>query len=78
MLVLVAGIPTVIAPGLPTDLETQLNVLLQQTLPDQLLTLSSFSMRLPVDDSGHNIPQEQPDAVVVAIRTMLDVIRMSR
>ena len=78
LLVLVAGIPTVIAPGLPTDLETQLNVLLQQTLPDQLLTLSSFSMRLPVDDSGHNIPQEQPDAVVVAIRTMLDVIRMSR
>lgn len=78
LLVLVAGIPTVVAPGLPADLETQLNALLQQTLPEQLLTLSSFSMRLPVDDSGHNIPQEQPDAVVVAIRTMLDVIRMSR
>lgn len=78
LLVLVAGMPTVVAPGLPTDLEAQLNALLQQELPDQLLSLSSFSMRLPVDDSGHNIPQEQPDAVVVAVRTMLDVIHMSR
>ncbi len=78
LLVLVAGIPTVLAPGLPTNLEAQLNALLQQELPDQLLTLSSFSMRLPVDDSGHNIPQEQPDAVVVAVRTMLDVISMRR
>lgn len=78
LLVLVAGIPTVIAPGLPPDLEAQLDELLQQTLPDELLSLSSFSMRLPVDDSGHNIPQEQPDAVVVAIRTMLDVTRMGQ
>jgi len=78
LLVLVAGIPTVIAPGLPPDLEAQLNQLLQQTLPDELLALSSFSMRLPVDDSGHNIPQEQPDAVVVAVRTMLDVTRMGQ
>lgn len=73
LLVLVAGIPTVLAPGLPADLERQLNELLQQTLPDALLALSSLSIRLPVDDSGHNIPQEQPDAVVVAIRTMIDV-----
>lgn len=78
LLVLVAGIPTVIAPGLPVDLETQLNQLLQQTLPDELLGLSSFSIRLPVDDSGHNIPQEQPDAVFVAVRTMLDVLRMGQ
>lgn len=73
LLVLVAGIPTVLAPGLPPDLESQLNQLLQQTLPDELLALSSLSIRLPVDDSGHNIPQDQPDAVVVAIRTMIDV-----
>lgn len=73
LLVLVAGIPTVLAPGLPPALESQLNHLLQQTLPDELLALSSLSIRLPVEDSGHNIPQEQPDAVVVAIRTMIDV-----
>lgn len=73
LLVLVAGLPTVLAPGLPTALEAQLNHLLQQTLPAELLALSSLSVRLPVEDSGHNIPQEQPDAVVVAIRTMLDV-----
>lgn len=78
LLVLVAGIPTVIAPGLPPDLEAELNQLLQQTLPAELLALSSFSIRLPVDDSGHNIPQEQPDAVVVAVRTMLDVMRMGQ
>ena len=75
LFVLVAGIPTLVATGLPVDLETQLNVLLQQTLPDQLLTLSTFSVRMPVADSGHNIPKAQPDAVVVAIRTMLDVMR---
>lgn len=73
LLVLVAGIPTVLAPGLPPALESQLNHLLQQTLPEELLARSSLSIRLPVEDSGHNIPQEQPDAVVVAIRTMLDV-----
>lgn len=73
LLVLVAGMPTVLAPGLPTALESQLNHLLQQTLPEELLARSSLSMRLPVEDSGHNIPQEQPDAVVVAVRTMLDV-----
>lgn len=73
LLVLVAGIPTVLAPGLPPALETQLNQLLQETLPEELLALSTLSIRLPVDDSGHNIPQEQPDAVVVAIRTMIDV-----
>lgn len=73
LLVLVAGLPTVLAPGLPSALESELNHLLQQTLPEELLARSSLSIRLPVEDSGHNIPQEQPDAVVVAVRTMLDV-----
>ncbi|MEZ4862159.1 MAG: alpha/beta hydrolase [Caldilineaceae bacterium] len=76
LLVLVAGIPTVLAPGLPPALETDLNHLLQVELPTELAHLSTFSIQLPVSDSGHDIPREQPDAVVVAIRTLLDVVRL--
>jgi hypothetical protein len=73
-----AGIEDVLAPGLPSDLEAQLTHLLQVELPKDLLALSSLSIRLDVPDSGHNIPMMQPDAVVVALRTMVDVVGLSR
>lgn len=76
LIVLKAGIQDVIAPGLPPAVEERLTNLLQKELPAELLKLSSLSIQLDVPDSGHNIPTTQPDAVVVAIRTMVDVSRL--
>lgn len=78
LIVLKAGIQDILAPGLPPELEGALTRLLQEELPMDLTTLSSLSIQLDVEDSGHNIPAMQPDAVVVAIRTMLDVMRLQR
>lgn len=73
MLVLVAGVPMLAVSGLPTATQAQLNQLLQETLPTELTQLSTQSVRISVDNSGHNIPQEQPNVVIAAIRTLLDV-----
>lgn len=73
LLVLVAGVPMLPATGLPAPLPAQLNDLLQQTLPKALIHLSSQSLRISVDNSGHNIPEEQPNTVVAAIRAIIDV-----
>jgi pimeloyl-ACP methyl ester carboxylesterase len=78
LIIVKAGIEDVLAPGLPPDLEAQLTQLLQVEFPEDLLTLSSLSIKLDVPDSGHNIPLMQPDAVVVALRTMVDVVGLSR
>lgn len=74
LLVLVAGVPMLGDAGLPPALTQQLTQLLQETLPVALTNQSSQSLRITVDNSGHNIPQEQPDVVVAAIRTLLDVV----
>jgi len=74
LLVLVAGVPMLPATGLPAPLAAQLNDLLQQTLPEALTQLSSQSLRISVDNTGHNIPQEQPNTVVAAIRAIIDVV----
>ena len=74
LLVLAAGVPMLSATELPAVLTTQLNELLQETLPEALTHLSSQSLRITVDNSGHNIPQEQPDTVVAAIRAIIDVV----
>jgi pimeloyl-ACP methyl ester carboxylesterase len=78
LIIVKAGIEDVLAPGLPPDLEAQLTQLLQVELPENLLALSSLSIKLDVPDSGHNIPLIQPDSVVVALRTMMDVVGLSR
>ncbi len=76
LILLKAGIQDVLAPGLPADTEEKLTNLLQKELPAELVKLSSLSIQLDVPDSGHDIPTMQPDAVVVAIRTMVDVSRL--
>lgn len=74
LLVLVAGQPMLDTTALPADLTTQLNALLQETLPAELTALSTQSLRITVDNSGHNIPQEQPNVIVASIRTLIDVL----
>lgn len=74
LLVLVAGRPMLDTSTLPADLTTKLNTLLQETLPAELTALSTQSLRITVDESGHNIPQEQPNVIVAAIRTLIDVL----
>lgn len=73
LLVLVAGVPLLGDGVLAPALTAQLNQLLQETLPAALTKLSTQSLRVTVDSSGHNIPQEQPNVVVAAIRSVIDV-----
>ena len=74
LIVLVAGVPMLSVSGLPEETQVQLNELLQETLPAELTHLSTQSVRISVDNSGHNIPQEQPNAIVAAVRTLIDVL----
>jgi pimeloyl-ACP methyl ester carboxylesterase len=74
VIVLVAGVADVLAPGLPPEVETRLVGLLQQELPRELATLSSDSTIVAVPDSGHNIPQQRPDMVVLAIQAVLAAV----
>lgn len=74
LLVLVAGVPMLGDGVLSPQLTEQLNQLLQETLPASLTKLSTQSLRVTVDNSGHNIPKEQPKVVVAAIRTIIDVV----
>lgn len=74
LLVLVAGVPMLGEGVLSPELTGQLNQLLQETLPEALTKLSTQSLRITVDNSGHNIPTEQPNVVVAAIRTVIDVV----
>lgn len=71
IIVLSSGIFDVLAPGLPAEVETALRKLFQQTLPQELAALSRNSTVVRVPDSGHNLPQQRPDAVVLAIRAVL-------
>jgi pimeloyl-ACP methyl ester carboxylesterase len=71
LVVLVAGISDVLAPGLPPEVERRLVGLLQQELPRELAALSSDSTVVVVPDSGHNIPRQRPDMVVLAIQAVL-------
>ncbi|NJN14869.1 MAG: alpha/beta hydrolase [Oscillochloris sp.] len=72
LIVLSAGIFDVVAPGLPAEVESQLRALFQQELPQELATLSSDSTVATVPDSGHAIPRQRPDIVVLAIQAVRD------
>lgn len=74
LLVLVAGVPLLGEGVLAPALTGQLNQLLQETLPAALTKLSTQSLHITVDNSGHDIPKEQPNVVVAAIRTVIDVV----
>lgn len=70
IVVLTAGVFNVLNPGLPTDLEAALAGLFHD-LQGRLTTLSTDSKQVVITDSGHNIPRQNPQAVVKAIRDML-------
>jgi pimeloyl-ACP methyl ester carboxylesterase len=74
LVVLTAGISDVLAPGLPPEVQTKLDALLQDELPRELAGLSSDSTVVVVPDSGHNIPQQRPDMVVLAIQAVLAAV----
>lgn len=71
LIVLTAGVPDVLAPGLPPAVEQRLVGLLQRELPAAMAALSTDSTQIVVPDSGHNIPQQRPDMVVLAIQAVL-------
>lgn len=70
ILVLTAGRFTVLNPGLPPDLEADLASLFHD-LQGRLAALSTVGKQVVVGDSGHNMPRENPQAVVDAIRNMV-------
>lgn len=69
--VLTAGNFTVLNPGLPSDLETALANLFAEE-QSRLAVLSSNGVQIIVPDTGHNMPRENPQAVVDAIREMVE------
>lgn len=75
LIVLVAGTPDAIAPGLPAEVEARLQRLLSDELPTALAALSSDSARVVVPASGHAMPIEQPDVIVVAAHSVVEAYR---
>lgn len=71
LIVLTAGVSDVLAPGLPPAVEQRLVGLLQRDLPAAMAALSSDSTQIVVPDSGHNIPRQRPDMVVLAVQAVL-------
>lgn len=68
--VLTAGRFDVINPGLPPELETALaNLFVEQQ--GRLAKLSTIGTQIVIPDSGHNMPRENPGAVIDAIREMI-------
>jgi len=72
--VLVAAIPDVLAPGLPPAVERELVALLQDELPRAMAASSADSTVIVVPESGHNIPQQRPDMIVLAIQAVLAAV----
>jgi len=70
IMVLTAGKFTVLNPGLPPDMEAALAELFHD-LQGRLAELSTIGSQVVIPDSGHNMPRENPQAVVDAIRNML-------
>jgi len=61
---------TVINPGLSTELESSLAELFKEEQA-QLATLSTNGIQVIIPSTGHNIPLENPMAIVQAIQNML-------
>lgn len=70
LMVLTAGKFTVLNPGLPPDVEADLAELFHD-LQGRLAELSTVGSQVVIPDSGHNMPRENPQAVIDAIRNML-------
>ena len=72
--VLTAGKFTVLNPGLPPDLETALANLFTEE-QSRLAKLSTKGIQIIIPDTGHNMPRENPQAVVDAIMQMISVVK---
>jgi len=70
IMVLTAGEFTVLNPGLPPDVQADLAELFHD-LQGRLAELSTVGSQVVVPDSGHNMPRQNPQAVVDAIRNMI-------
>lgn len=69
--VLTAATFNVLNPGLPPELETALaNLFTEQQ--SRLAALSTNGTQTIIPDTGHNIPRENPQAVIEAIREMVE------
>jgi pimeloyl-ACP methyl ester carboxylesterase len=75
IVVLTAESFTVLAPGLPSEVEAQLKTLFQDELHGALAGLSTNSLHVVAPDSGHNMPQDNPRAIITAVQTLLDAGR---
>jgi len=71
--VLTAGEFTVLNPGLPPDLEAALANLFTEEQA-RLASLSTNGMQIIVPNTGHNMPRENPIAVIDAIQEMIEKI----
>jgi pimeloyl-ACP methyl ester carboxylesterase len=69
--VLTAGRFDVLNPGLPPDVEAALSELFHEQQA-RLAALSTIGTQVVIPDSGHNMPRENPQAVVEAIREMVN------
>ena len=69
--VLTAGKFTVLNPGLAPDLETALANLFKEE-QSRLAALSTMGTQTVIQDSGHNMPRENPQVVIDAIREMVN------
>lgn len=68
--VLTAGVFDVLNPGLPRELEQALAALFAEQ-QSRLAALSTDGTQIVIPESGHDMPREQPQAVVDAIREMI-------
>ena len=68
--VLTAGNFTVLNPGLPPELETALANLFREEQA-RLAQLSTNGNQVIIPDTGHNMPRQNPQVIVDAIREMV-------
>ena len=71
VVVLTAEIFNVLRPGLPPELEQALATLFQQDLQGRLAALSTAGSQVVITGSGHNMPRQQPQAVVKDIQAVV-------
>jgi pimeloyl-ACP methyl ester carboxylesterase len=68
--VITAGTFDVLNPGLPPDLETALANIFHEE-QGRLAALSTKGTQTVIPNSGHNMPRENPQAVIDSIREMV-------
>src|SRR5690606_9403536 len=73
LVVLSHGVPQAI-PGLPEDVNAAYEAAWQQ-MQRELAARSARGRHVVVEGSGHNIHHDRPDAVVAAIREVVEAIR---